>query len=234
MIELRSVSVVVPGSRRGLPDRTLLDDISLDLPEHRICVIGANGSGKSTLLRLLNGLRAPTSGTVLVDGLDVASQARKVRAHVGFIFTDPLAQLLMSTPAEDIELSLKSTVRKRAERSARARELLDGRGIGHLAHQSVYDLSGGERQLVALISVLAVEPRIIVADEPTTLLDLRNKLLLRETFATLPQQLVYSTHDMEVAADADRVIVVDDGRVVADGPPAESIAHYTRAMGALQ
>ena len=104
--------------------------------------------------------------------------------------------------------------------------------MGKLAHQSIYDLSGGERQLVALTSVLAVGPSIIVADEPTTLLDLRNKTALRRTFAGLEQQLIYSTHDLEVAADADRVIVIDSGRVAADGEPGEAIAWYETAMGA--
>lgn len=230
MIELEGVSVVVPAARRDQPERSILQDVNLTLAEHRVCLIGANGSGKSTLLRLLNGLRHPSSGTVSVDGLSTVQDARAVRALVGFIFTDPLAQLLMSTPIEDVELSLRATVRNRAERTRRARQLLDAAGVGHLAHQSIYDLSGGERQLVALTGVLAVEPRIIVADEPTTLLDLRNRLLLRARFAALPQQLVYSTHDMDLAADAQRVIVVADGRVVADGAPGETIAFYESAM----
>ena len=230
MIELRDVGVAVPAVRRGDADRVLLDGVNLTLSERRIAVIGANGSGKSTLLRLLNGLRLPTSGQVLVEGHDTATEAKLVRSLVGFVFTDPLAQLLMSTPIEDVELSLKPRVRDRSVRARMAAELLDGRGLGAVAHQSIYDLSGGERQLVSLTSVLAVEPTIVVADEPTTLLDLRNKLALRRAFAALDQQLIYSTHDLEVAADADRVIVVDRGRIVADGQPAEAIAQYTAAM----
>ncbi len=232
MIELSDVSVVVPASRRGDADRTLLADVSLSLGERRICIIGANGSGKSTLLRLLNGLRLPTKGTVRAGGFDTASQGRQVRTRVGFIFTDPLAQLVMSTPIEDVELSLRSQIKGRARRTAHAMELLEQRGLGLLAHQSIHDLSGGERQLVALTSVLAVEPQIIVADEPTTLLDLRNKLALRATFATLPQQLIYSTHDMDVASDAERVIVIEAGHIVADGEPGTAIDHYERSMGA--
>ena len=141
----------------------LLDDISLELPEHRIAVVGANGSGKSTLLRLLNGLRTPTSGTVIVDGLDAVKDAKRLRQRVGFVFTDPLAQLLMSTPVEDVALSLQGRIKDKKERTRRALALLEERGVGHVAHQSIYDLSGGERQLVALTSVLAVEPRVIVA-----------------------------------------------------------------------
>ncbi|GAA4903441.1 energy-coupling factor ABC transporter ATP-binding protein [Tessaracoccus lubricantis] len=230
MILLRDARVVVPAPRQGDPDRVLLDGVTLELAERRIAVIGANGSGKSTLLRLLNGLRTVTSGQVLVDGLDPAMDGRAVRQKVGFIFTDPLAQLLMSTPVEDVELSLRSRIRNRAERSARAHTLLEERGIGHVAHQSIYDLSGGERQLVALTSVLAVDPAILVADEPTTLLDLRNKHLLRRVLAELEQQVIFSTHDLDVATDAERVIVVDGGRIVADGAPHETVDFYARAM----
>lgn len=230
MISLRGVSVVVPAVRRDDPDRTLLSDVTLELGERRIAVVGANGSGKSTLLRLLNGLRLPTSGSVVVRGLDTRQRAREVRQQVGFVFTDPLAQLLMSTPIEDVELSLRGTGRGRAERMRLAQDLLDARGLGHLAHQSIYDLSGGERQLVALTSVLAVEPAILVADEPTTLLDLRNKRQLRRVFSELPQQIIYSTHDLEVAADADRVLVIHDGRVVADGVPDDALAAYEATL----
>lgn len=234
MIELRDVSVVVPASRRGEADRTLLAKVSLTLNERRICIVGANGSGKSTLLRLLNGLRLPAKGNVTVGGFDTVTQGRQVRTLVGFIFTDPLAQLVMSTPVEDVELSLRSLVKGRANRSARALELLAERGLEGLAHQSIHDLSGGERQLVALTSVLAVEPSIIVADEPTTLLDLRNRLALRATFRTLEQQLIYSTHDMDVAADANRVIVMDGGRIIADDAPGPAIDHYVSLMGATR
>ena len=230
MISVQEASVVVPAHRRGEADRVLLDRISLELTEHRIAVIGANGSGKSTLLRLFNGLRTPTSGRVSVAGKDTVKDAAAVRARVGFVFTDPLAQLLMSTPVEDVALSLRAKVKDRAERARRAQELLDLRGVGHTAHQSIYDLSGGERQLVALTSVLAVEPRIVVADEPTTLLDLRNRGQLREVLAGLPQQVIVSTHDLDFAADAERVIVVDAGRVIADGEPREAIAAYVAAM----
>ncbi len=234
MISLRGVSVVVPAARRGDADRVLLDDITLDLAERRIAMIGANGSGKSTLLRLLNGLRTPTAGTVTVDGRDTTAKAAEVRARVGFVFTDPLAQLLMSTPVEDVELSLRARIRDRRERTRRAEELLAERGLLEVAHQSIYDLSGGERQLVALTSVLAVRPRIVVADEPTTLLDLRNRILLRRAFAELEQQLIVSTHDLDLAAEMDRVLVVDGGRIVADGDPGTVIDGYVSAMQALR
>ena len=233
MISLQSVSVRVPVPRapgQGWGTRTLLDDITLDLGERRVAFVGANGSGKSTLLRLLNGLVLASSGRVTVDGLDPATDGKSVRRRVGFVFTDPLSQLVMPTPLEDVELSLRRTVRDRTGRREAARGLLAARGLAHVAEQSIYDLSGGERQLVALTAVLAVEPAVLVADEPTTLLDLRNRLALRRVVAELDQRVVLATHDLDLARDADRVLVVDAGRIVADGAPAEAIAHYERMM----
>ncbi|HOC14307.1 MAG TPA: ABC transporter ATP-binding protein [Propionicimonas sp.] len=204
--------------------------MDLELSERRIAFIGANGSGKSTLLRLLNGLVLPTTGRVLVGDLDTRRDGRRIRRQVGFVFTDPLAQLVMATPADDVELSLRNTIPDRADRRAGAARLLAQRGLAHLADQSVYDLSGGERQLVALTSVLACGPAIVVADEPTTLLDLRNRNQVRTAISELDQQVLVATHDLEMAADADRVIVIDDGLVVADGEPASAIAAYRKLM----
>lgn len=231
MIQLRgaTVTVIVPASGQDRR-RVLLHPTSLELGEHRVAVIGANGSGKSTLLRLLNGLVLPSAGEVLVAGLDTRRQGREVRRRVGFVFTDPMAQLVLATPADDVELSLRSTIRDRKARRAEALRLLAEQGLAEVSDQSVYDLSGGERQLVALTSVLAAAPRIIVADEPTTLLDLRNRDRIRAALAALEQQLILATHDLELAAEADRVLVVEAGRVVADGAPGESIAAYRRLV----
>lgn len=232
MIRFDSVGVAVSvPSASGMVRKTILDGISATLTEPRVAVIGANGSGKSTLLRLVNGLVTPSTGSVEVDGLDVARDAKAVRTRVGFVFTDPLSQLVMPTPAEDVELSLRKTIRDRAARRQRAIELLAQRGVSAVADSSIYDISGGERQLVALASVLAVEPAIIVLDEPTTLLDLRNREALRTTLAALPQQLLIATHDLDLALDADRVLVIDAGRLVFDGTPADAIAHYRTLLG---
>ncbi len=226
-----SVRVPVPGPP-GQPwaSRTILDSVTLELTERRVAVLGANGSGKSTLLRLINGLAAASSGRVLVDGLDPATRGRAVRARVGFVFTDPLSQLVMPTPLEDVELSLRRRITDRAQRRTAALALLAERGLSAVAGQSIYDLSGGERQLAALTAVLAVEPTILIADEPTTLLDLRNKTMLRHVLQGLEQQVVVATHDLDLAADAERVLVVDAGRIVHDGPAAGAIAFYVGLM----
>ena len=228
MIELHEVGVSV--EQLGAPSKTLLSDVTTTLAERRIAVIGANGSGKSTFCKLINGLVTPSRGWVLVDGLDTLTDAAKVRSRVGYVFTDPLAQLVMQTPIEDIELSLRARVPNRAERRRQALDLLAERGLERVAHQSIYDLSGGERQLVSLTTVLAVRPSIVIADEPTTLLDLRNRERLRRALWDVDAQVVVSTHDLDLAAQCDRVLLIDSGRLVGDGEPAEQIERYRELM----
>ncbi|MCC9204776.1 energy-coupling factor ABC transporter ATP-binding protein [Arthrobacter sp. zg-Y769] len=223
-ILLQDASVLPAGD--GGTHAPILHPLSLELDTARTAVVGANGSGKSTLLKLLNGLVLPDTGTVSVDGLDTARHGAAVRRRVGFVFTDPLSQLVMPTGRDDVELSLRASVRNRVQRRAAAEARLEALGLLELADRSIYDLSGGERQLMALASVLAVEPAVLVADEPSTLLDLRNTAWLRRIFASLPQQVIYTTHDLDFAADADRVLVMDGGAVVFDGGPREGIAAY--------
>jgi biotin transport system ATP-binding protein len=225
VISLSNVGVRVAVDGRPDP-KVLLQDITLSLVERRIGVVGANGSGKSTLLRLMNGLVPPTSGTVTVNGSDTVRKVRTVRQQVGFVFTDPLSQLVMPTGREDVELSLRRSVRNGAERREKAASVLDRFGLLPLADQSIYELSGGERQLMALAAVLAVNPSVLVLDEPSTLLDLRNRELLRRTLSGLEQQIVMSTHDLDLALDMDRVLVIEAGRVVFDGGPAEAVDAY--------
>ncbi|MCC9069607.1 energy-coupling factor ABC transporter ATP-binding protein [Arthrobacter cryoconiti] len=222
---------MAPLDASGAGAKTILRPLSLELTERRIAVIGANGSGKSTLLRLLNGLVLPTSGTVRINGLDTQTQGAAVRRLVGFVFTDPLSQLIMPTPVEDVELSLRRLKLSKRERRDAAMSVLSSYGLDHLAHSSIYELSGGERQLVALASVLAVDPGILVLDEPSTLLDLRNTKLLRERLTALPQQLIISTHDLALALMCERVLVVDDAGIAFDGGPHEAVGWYRESVG---
>ncbi len=237
MIEFREATVVAPGPAG---DVQVLHPTTLRLTEHRISVIGANGSGKSTLARLINGLVLPTSGSVHVTRtgaqapgstpLDTARDGAAVRRTVGFVFTDPAAQLIMPTVAEDVALSLRRAITRKPERARAALAVLERFGLAALADRSVHTLSGGQKQLLAIATVLAAEPQILVADEPTTLLDLRNSLQIGTLLTTLPQQTIVVTHDLELAARADRTLVVAAGRVVFDGAPAAAIAHYRQLV----
>jgi biotin transport system ATP-binding protein len=213
--------------------RPILQNVSFTLTEDVVAVIGANGSGKSTLLQLVNGLVTANAGQVLIDGIDPYRHPAKVRSRAGFVFTDPAAQLVMPTPIEDIELSLRKSVPKGRRRDA-ALAVLGELGIADLAERSVYELSGGQRQLVALAAVLAVDPQILVLDEPTTLLDLRNREKLRvhlqDLVARRGVRIILTTHDLEFAQIAQRALVVEDGRIVADAAPAEAVAAYRQMI----
>ncbi|SFN16591.1 biotin transport system ATP-binding protein [Pseudonocardia ammonioxydans] len=221
MIEFSGV-----GHRYG--DRVVLDGVDLTLPQSRVALIGANGSGKSTLARTVNGLVTPTEGTVRVDGRDPARQGSAVRRRVGFVFSDPDSQIVMPTAGEDVAFSLRRTVRNRAERARLAAETLTGFGLGDHIEHPAHQLSGGQKQLLALCAVLVLDPDVLVCDEPTTLLDLRNKKAFAERLAGLRQQVLLATHDLDLLEGFDRVIVLDGGRVVADDEPEPAVAHYRK------
>jgi biotin transport system ATP-binding protein len=229
VIEVRDVSHTYA---TGAAERRVLADVAVTLPERRVGVIGSNGSGKSTFARLLNGLVLPTSGRVVVDGFDTRSQGKEVRRRVGFCFTDPDAQIVMPTVAEDIAFGLRRRGLSRADVAARVAAALSAYGLDGHADHPAHLLSGGQKQLLALASVLVTEPSVLVMDEPTTLLDLRNASMIASVVADLPQQVVLVTHHLDLVADFDRVLVFDDGRVVCDDVPAVAVAHYRSLMGA--
>ena len=242
-LELESVSVFTELPEGG--HRRILKDVSLRFTAKRTAVLGLNGSGKSTLLGLFNGLTHPDEGIVRVNGIDTlevpsrSSKGAGARGNsqgafegVGMLFAQPEAQLIMPTVAEDIDLSLRRAVAVEGsslsgeQRRERIRELLRERGLERLEDQSVFTLSGGEKQLVALTSVLAARPQILLLDEPTTLLDLRNRARLLKHLESLDQMLVLSTHDLDLAASCDEAVIIHDGRLLAQGDAAQLVQQY--------
>ncbi|WP_040778187.1 energy-coupling factor ABC transporter ATP-binding protein [Nocardia pneumoniae] len=211
-------------------DRKVLRDIDLGISERRVGIIGANGSGKSTLARMINGLLTPTSGTVTVDGVDAARKGAQVRRKVGFVFTDPDTQIVMPTVAEDLAFSLRRTGLSKQEVAARVREILERFGLADHADHPAHLLSGGQKQLLAIGAVLIRRPEVIVADEPTTLLDLRNTRLIAEALDAVDQQVIVVTHQLSLLEDFDRVIVIDDGAVAFDGAPADAVPAYRASV----
>lgn len=209
----------------------VVDDVSLVLREHRIGIVGANGSGKSTIARMINGLVTPTSGRVSVGGLDLARHAREVRRAVGFVFTNADNQIVMPTVREDVAFTLRRHKLDRADAAARVDATLERFGLIELADRPAHRLSGGQKQLLALAAVLVAEPSVIVADEPTTLLDARNARLVGEHFAELPQQLIVVSHHLELLEGFDRVVVMEAGRVVADDRPGPALDAYRALIG---
>ncbi len=222
----------IEGVSHRYGDREVLSDIDLSLVEDRIGVIGANGSGKSTLARLLNGLVVPSTGRVLVDGMDTARDGAGVRRKVAFVFSDPDAQIVMPTVAEDVAFSLRRHGLSKKEVADRVRDVLARYGLGGHADHPAHLLSSGQKQLLALASVLVTEPEVLVCDEPTTLLDLRNSRHVAGLLEVLAQRVILVTHDLELLRGWPRVLVIDEGRVVADGSAEQSIRHYEALMGA--
>lgn len=211
-------------------DRRVLDDVTLRIDEHRVGVVGANGSGKSTFARMLNGLVVATEGTVRVAGLDPDKQARQVRRRVGFCFTDPDAQIVMPTVAEDIAFGLRRRGLARDDIAERVDAALATYGLLEHRDHPAHLLSGGQKQMLALASVLVTDPDLLVMDEPTTLLDLANARHVSHVVSGLHQQVLLVTHHLTLLDAFDRVLVFDQGRVVCDAKPAEAVAFYEELM----
>ncbi|MGR3635311.1 MAG: energy-coupling factor ABC transporter ATP-binding protein [Shimia sp.] len=224
MIQLTNVSL-------AFGEHPVLHDISLTLTERRIAVIGANGSGKSSFARLLNGLALPTAGTVAIDGFDTAEKGKDVRARVGFVFQNPDNQIVFPVVEEDLAFGMKNLGLDKATIDARITEILARYDMTDMREHPAHLLSGGQKQLLAISGVLVMAPQYIVLDEPTTLLDLRNKRRVTRALNALDQTLIHVTHDLDQITDYDRVIVIDEGRVFADDVPSKAIGAYTELMG---
>lgn len=220
LIEFDRVSVQFDGA-------TALAEVTLKLDQKRIGVIGLNGSGKSTFVRLLNGLVKPTSGSLSVGGVDPAKDAKTARAQTGFIFSNPDVQIIMPTVLEDVAFSLRGSGFKKAEIEAKSRAILKRFEIEHLADQVAHSLSSGQKQLLAICAILVTEPKLIVADEPTALLDLVNsRRIARALLSDLPQQIVLVTHDLELAAGCDILLRFASAKLVQIGEPSAVISSY--------
>lgn len=224
MIEINQVT-------HAFGDRVVLRDVDVTITERRVAIIGANGSGKSTFVRLLNGLVIPDIGTVRVDGINTKSDAADVRRRVGFVFTDPDAQIVMPTVAEDVAFGLRRHKLDKSEISRIVDKALDDYGLADHADHPAHLLSGGQKQMLALCSVLVTDPKIVVLDEPTTLLDLRNTRQISEVIRGLNQRVVMVTHDLDSLDGFERTLVFDDGALVFDGEPAEAVTFYRQMIG---
>jgi biotin transport system ATP-binding protein len=205
--------------------RTALQPLTLELDENRIAVIGLNGSGKTTFARLISGLTKPTTGRVIVNGRDTSDE-KAVLGNVGFIFQSPQNQIILPVVRDDIAFGLKSRGLAKADIDARVAQVLDRFDAGHLADRRAHELSGGELQLAALCSVLATGPDILILDEPTNQLDLRNRALVQRLIDGLHETTIVITHDLDLISGYERVLVFHGGQLVADAPAGEAIRRY--------
>ena len=209
------------------PRHAALADVSFQVLEGETCaVVGQTGSGKSTLLRLLCGLEAPDAGSVEVAGATTATKRgrRDVRRAVGYVMQHPERQLFAQTVESDVAFGPRNMGLPADEVARRVDHALGLVGLAAKKGLSPFELSGGQKRLAAIAGVLAMQPKLLVLDEPTAGLDPRGRAGLRRLLAELRAHgvtIVQVTHSMEDAARADRVVVLDESRVIADGTPAE-------------
>jgi len=226
IITLQNVSVEYP--REGLPSITALDNINLAVrPGERVAVYGPNGSGKSTLLRVLAGLERPTSGTVSIFGFEAAKAElpANLRPRIGVVFQNPEDVFATETAADEIEFTLECHRPDQPADQAQITEILAGSELAHLAGRSLARLSGGEKQKVALATVLAVRPELLFFDEPTSYLDppARREFLRHPVFTEQGdgRTTILISQYWDEIADYDRLVILEGGQIVYDGSPSE-------------
>ena len=207
------------------PDGTeALRDISCRIEAgEAVGIIGCNGAGKSTLLRHLNGCLSPSQGDVQIGGHPVRRDTlREIRRTVGVVFQNPDDQLFMPTVFDDVAFGPLNLELPADEIEERVRTALERVGMSHLSDRPPYKLSGGEKRAVAIATVLAVSPDVLVLDEPSSNLDPRGRRRLIELLRGFKQTRIIATHDLELVVEVcQRVIVLDEGSIVAEGPVAE-------------
>ncbi|MBR5229085.1 MAG: energy-coupling factor transporter ATPase, partial [Firmicutes bacterium] len=212
------------------PPIIALDDINLEIEEGTFtAILGMNGSGKSTLAKNMNALYVPSSGIMFVDGMDTRQDELvwEIRKTAGMVFQNPDNQLVSAVVEDDVAFGPENIGVPTEEIRQRVDEAMKAAGIYEQRFKSPSQLSGGQKQRVAIAGVLALKPRCIVFDEPTAMLDPQGRSEVMEIIRKLRAEkitVVLITHFMEEAADADRIIVMKNGKIISDGTPAEIFA----------
>lgn len=203
-------------------------NVSLDIKKGSFTVIlGHNGSGKSTLAKLMNGLNKPSSGTVMVDGIDTTDEENEleIKRRVGLVFQNPDNQLIASVVEEDVAFGPENLGLAPEIIRQRVDDALKAVGMYEFRKSTPHRLSGGQKQRIAIAGIIAMEPECLVLDEPTAMLDPKGRAEIIETLIRLNKEkgitVVLITHFMEEAEKADRVIVMNDGEIIDDGTPKE-------------
>lgn len=227
-IRIEDLTVVAEGPEGSA---TLLHGVSCTLDAPRTAVIGENGSGKSTLTKVVAGLTRPSQGGVSVNGLDTVRDRKALRGRVGFVFANPGAQAIMPVVREDVALTLKGRGLSKDERQRQVEAALAEHQLTELADRPCHSLSSGQMQRLALCSVLVGRPDLVIADEPTSLLDARHRRIIADRLlAPAAPQVLLVTHDLDLAARCDEAVLIRAGRLVAQGDPAAVIREYEESL----
>lgn len=215
--------------------RRAIDGVDLDIKQGEfVAVLGHNGSGKSTLAKHLNGILLPTEGTVIISGMDTANDDTllDLRKTVGMVFQNPDNQIIGNVVEEDVAFGPENIGIHTDEMWIRVNNALEAVGMTAYRYKSPNKLSGGQKQRVAIAGIMAMKPKCIVLDEPTAMLDPNGRKEVIKTVLELNRKenitVILITHYMEEVIDADRVVVMDDGKIVMDGTPKEVFSHVEK------
>ena len=231
ILDVRDLRFTYAGADTEEPAPVVLDGVTLQVqPGSFVAVLGHNGSGKSTLAKHFNAILLPSGGKVYVQGIDTADEARllEVRRAVGMVFQNPDNQIVANVVEEDVAFAPENLGVPPAEIRRRVDEALEMVGMSNYATHAPHLLSGGQKQRIAIAGVIAMRPNCIVMDEPTAMLDPVGRREVLDTIKDLNKHygmtIVLITHHMDEAAQADRLIVMQKGKIVRDGPPKEVFA----------
>ena len=213
-------------------EENAVQNVSFSVPEGAFyAILGQNGSGKSTLAKLLNGLYLPTEGTVHVGGMDTADDKHTwdIRSSAGMVFQNPDNQIVATIVEDDVAFGLENIGVPAKEMPARIEQALSDVGMLEFRDRAPHTLSGGQKQRIAIAGILAMQPKAIIFDEATAMLDPSGRKEVLKTIKRLNREkgitVVWITHFMEEAAKADRVVVVNQGRIARMGTPREVFQH---------
>jgi biotin transport system ATP-binding protein len=225
-IDLNDVSVRLAG-------KPVLTDLTLTLTEARIGIVGRNGSGKTTLLRLIAGLVAPDHGAIRVHGYDPMGDRGAMLGQIGILFQNPDRMILFPTVIEELAFGLRQMGRTDAEARDQVRAALAAEGRAHWVDAPTHTLSQGQRHYLCLMAVLLMDPRTLLLDEPFAGMDLPTIQRMQRKLTALPQQVITISHDPDAVAGSDRVIWIEAGRVVSDGPAPSTLDAFRAEMSRI-
>ena len=240
MLQTEHLSFTYPAEEGVSASTTALEDVSLSIEKGSfVVVLGHNGSGKSTLAKHMNAVLLPSGGTVYVEGMDTKDEALllEIRRRVGMVFQNPDNQIVANVVEEDVAFAPENLGVPSEEIRQRVDDALAAVGMSEFTRHAPHLLSGGQKQRVAIAGVIAMAPECIVLDEATAMLDPSGRREVLSAIRALNRErgitVVLITHHMDEAMDADRLIVMNDGRLVMDGAPAEVFTQVDalRAMG---
>ena len=240
MLQTEHLSFTYPAEEGQSAPTTALEDVSLSIEKGSfVVVLGHNGSGKSTLAKHMNAVLLPSGGTVYVEGMDTKDEALllEIRRRVGMVFQNPDNQIVANVVEEDVAFAPENLGVPSREIRQRVDDALAAVGMSEFTRHAPHLLSGGQKQRVAIAGVIAMAPECIVLDEATAMLDPSGRREVLSAIRTLNKErgitVVLITHHMDEAMDADRLIVMNDGKLVMDGAPAQVFTQVEtlRAMG---